>query len=924
MEENNLKNDRIVKVNIEEEMRSSYIDYSMSVIVARALPDVRDGFKPVHRRVLYGMNELGNTYDKPTKKCARIVGEVLGKYHPHGDSSVYGALVRMAQPWALRYLQVDGQGNFGSVDGDGAAAMRYTEARLSKISQEMLRDIDKDTVDMMPNFSNDHLEPKVLPTRIPTLLVNGGNGIAVGMATNMPTHNLSEVIDGICAYIDNRDITTDELMQYIKAPDFPTGGIIYGVDGVRDAYETGRGRVVVRAKTEIEVEGNNERIVATEIPYGVNKAELIKHIAQLSDDKKIEGIANVNDESDRQGMRIVIDVKKGTNANVLLNKLFKMTELQSNFSVNNIALVPIPGHPSALGMPKLLNLKELISYFVDHRHEVVIRRTKFELAEAERRAHILEGLIIACDNIDEVIKIIRASRTPADAQRALEARFEIDDIQSKAIVDMRLSQLTGLKIEDLHKEYDELMAHIAYLKSILADDVLCMKVVRDDMVEIKEKYGDERRTEINYFGGTFNEEDLIPNDDVVITISHMGYIKRTKLSDFKAQGRGGVGSKGSGTRDSDFIEYMYSAKNHNWLMFFTASGRAFWMKVYEIPEYAKNQKGRAIQNMLNITEDDKVTAFLKIESFKDADFNNQHYLVFATKRGIVKKTKLAAYARPRANGINAINLQEGDSVVAVTLTDGWKHIVMANRNGRAITFPESNVRTMGRVATGVRGLKLDDEEDEVIGMISIHYPGTLNDGPVAVVEEEVMEQEETIAEPTDSLFGDADFADEEEAGEETVVNDDARVAIDQLDLSDTQKSVLVVSENGYGKRSAIEDYRITNRGGKGVKTLQITDKTGALIALKAVTDDDDLMIINKSGITIRMHLDTLRIMGRATQGVKLIDLTKKNDKIASVCRVDKEEDAPEELLEGTAENAPEGSENASEGAELNPEATPES
>ena len=924
MEENNLKNDRIVKVNIEEEMRSSYIDYSMSVIVARALPDVRDGFKPVHRRVLYGMNELGNTYDKPTKKCARIVGEVLGKYHPHGDSSVYGALVRMAQPWALRYLQVDGQGNFGSVDGDGAAAMRYTEARLSKISQEMLRDIDKDTVDMMPNFSNDHLEPKVLPTRIPTLLVNGGNGIAVGMATNMPTHNLSEVIDGICAYIDNRDITTDELMQYIKAPDFPTGGIIYGVDGVRDAYETGRGRVVVRAKTEIEVEGNNERIVATEIPYGVNKAELIKHIAQLSDDKKIEGIANVNDESDRQGMRIVIDVKKGTNANVLLNKLFKMTELQSNFSVNNIALVPIPGHPSALGMPKLLNLKELISYFVDHRHEVVIRRTKFELAEAERRAHILEGLIIACDNIDEVIKIIRASRTPADAQRALEARFEIDDIQSKAIVDMRLSQLTGLKIEDLHKEYDELMAHIAYLKSILADDVLCMKVVRDEMVEIKEKYGDERRTEINYFGGTFNEEDLIPNDDVVITISHMGYIKRTKLSDFKAQGRGGVGSKGSGTRDSDFIEYMYSAKNHNWLMFFTASGRAFWMKVYEIPEYAKNQKGRAIQNMLNITEDDKVTAFLKIESFKDADFNNQHYLVFATKRGIVKKTKLAAYARPRANGINAINLQEADSVVAVTLTDGWKHIVMANRNGRAITFPESNVRTMGRVATGVRGLKLDDEEDEVIGMISIHYPGTLNDGPVAEVEEEVMEQEETIAEPTDSLFGDADFADEEEAGEESVVNDDARVAIDQLDLSDTQKSVLVVSENGYGKRSAIEDYRITNRGGKGVKTLQITDKTGALIALKAVTDDDDLMIINKSGITIRMHLDTLRIMGRATQGVKLIDLTKKNDKIASVCRVDKEEDAPEELLDGTAENAPEGSENASEGAGLNPEATPES
>ena len=905
MEENNLNNDRIIKVNIEEEMRSSYIDYSMSVIVARALPDVRDGFKPVHRRVLFGMNELGNTYDKPTKKCARIVGEVLGKYHPHGDSSVYGALVRMAQPWALRYLQVDGQGNFGSVDGDGAAAMRYTEARLSKISQEMLRDIDKDTVDMMPNFSNDHLEPKVLPTRIPTLLVNGGNGIAVGMATNMPTHNISEVIDGICAYIDNRDISIADLMQYIKAPDFPTGGIIYGVDGVRDAYETGRGRVVVRAKTEIEVEGSNERIVATEIPYGVNKAELIKHIAQLSDDKKIEGIANVNDESDRQGMRIVIDVKKGTNANVLLNKLFKMTELQSNFSVNNIALVPIPGHPSALGMPKLLNLKELIAYFVEHRHEVVIRRTKFELAEAEKRAHILEGLIIACDNIDEVIKIIRASRTPADAQRALEARFNIDDIQSKAIVDMRLSQLTGLKIEDLHKEYEELMEHIAYLKSILADDNLCMKVVRDEMVEIKEKYGDERRTEINYFGGTFNEEDLIPNDDVIITISHMGYIKRTKLSDFKAQGRGGVGSKGSGTRDSDFIEYMYSAKNHNWLLFFTEKGRLFWMKVYELPEFAKHKKGRAIQNMLNIDEEDKVTAFLKIESFKDADFNNQHYLVFATKRGIVKKTKLALYSRPRANGINAINLQEGDSVVAVSLTDGWKHIVMANKNGRAITFPESKIRAMGRVATGVRGLKLDDEQDEVIGMFSIHYPGTLSND--SLNEEPIEEEMVEVEEPTDSLFGDADFAEEndEEMGEETVLNDDARVPLEYVDLSDTLKSVLVVSENGYGKRSAIEDYRITNRGGKGVKTMQITERTGSLIALKAVTDDDDLMIINKSGITIRMHLDTLRIMGRATQGVKLIDLSRKNDVIASVCRVDKEDDVAEEILDGVEDNVSE-------------------
>lgn len=924
MEENYLNNDRIIKVNIEEEMRSSYIDYSMSVIVARALPDVRDGFKPVHRRVLYGMNELGNTYDKPTKKCARIVGEVLGKYHPHGDCSVYGALVRMAQPWNLRYLQVDGQGNFGSVDGDGAAAMRYTEARLSKISEEMLRDIEKDTVDMMPNFSNDHMEPKVLPTRIPTLLVNGANGIAVGMATNMPTHNLSEVIDGICAYIDNPDITIPELMQYIKAPDFPTGGIIYGYDGVKDAYETGRGRVVIRAKTEIETEGGNERIIATEIPYGVNKAELIKHIAQLSDDKKIEGIANVNDESDRQGMRIVIDVKKGVNANVLLNKLFKMTELQSNFSVNNIALVPIPGHPQALGMPKLLNLKDLITYFVAHRHEVVIRRTKFDLNEAEKRAHILEALIIACDNIDEVVRIIRASRTPADAQRNLEVRFNIDEIQSKAIVDMRLSQLTGLRIEDLHKQYDDVMNLIAYLKSILADDALCMKVVRDEMTEIKEKFGDERKTEINYFGGNFNEEDLIPNDDVVITVSHMGYIKRTKLSDFKAQGRGGVGSKGSGTRDSDFIEYMYSAKNHNWIMFFTEKGRAFWMKVYEIPEYAKNQKGRAIQNMLNVTEDDKVTAFIKINSFKDHEFNNEHYLVFATKRGIVKKTKLAAYARPRANGIIAINLQEGDAVVAVTLTDGWQHIVMANRNGRAITFPEDKVRTMGRVATGVRGLKLDDDNDEVIGMIALHR-ADLAAGETADLEtiEDTIEATETAEKPQsdslfdDSLFADEDFSEEpqdetadgadESDDEEVVTNDNARAH--DVDLTvDANKSILVVSENGYGKRSDMADYRVTNRGGKGVKTMQITEKTGAVIALKAVTDDDDLMIINKSGIVIRMHIDTVRVMGRATQGVKLIDLSKKNDVIASVCRVIKEEEPDPSLQEeneGEESQAPE-------------------
>lgn len=922
MEENNLSNDRIIKVNIEEEMRSSYIDYSMSVIVARALPDVRDGFKPVHRRVLFGMNELGNTYDKPTKKCARIVGEVLGKYHPHGDSSVYGALVRMAQDWNLRYLQVDGQGNFGSVDGDGAAAMRYTEARLTKISEEMLRDIDKDTVDMMPNFSNDHMEPKVLPTRIPTLLVNGANGIAVGMATNMPTHNLTECIDGICAYIDNPDITIPELMQYIKAPDFPTGGIIYGYDGVKEAYESGRGRIVVRAKTEIEVEGQNEKIVATEIPYGVNKAELIKHIAQLSDEKKIEGIANVNDETDRQGMRIVIDVKKGYNANVLLNKLFKMTELQSNFSVNNIALVPIPGHPSALGMPKLLNLKELISYFVAHRHEVVIRRTKYDLAQAEKRAHILEALIIACDNIDEVVHIIRASRTPADAQHNLEVRFNIDEVQSKAIVDMRLSQLTGLKIDDLHAEYEEVEKLIEYLKSILADDTLCMKVVRDEMVEIKEKYGDERRTVIDMRGGNFNEEDLIPNDDVVITISHMGYIKRTKLSDFKAQARGGVGSKGSGTRDSDFIEYMYSAKNHNWLMFFTEQGQAFWMKVYDIPEFAKNQKGRAIQNMLNVSADNKVTAFLKIETFADAEFNNEHYLVFATKNGIVKKTKLSAYARPRANGIRAINLQDGDAVVAVTLTDGWEHIVMANRNGRAITFPEDKVRNMGRVSTGVRGLKLDGDDDAVVGMIAIHYPGKLLDSSDLLIEEPTEVEEEPTT-PSDSLFTDADYADEEP---ETVVDDHAKVKLEDIDLNvDANKSILVVSENGFGKRSDITEYRITNRGGKGVKTMQITDKTGPVIALKAVTDDDDLMIINKSGIVIRMHCDTLRVMGRATQGVKLIDLTKKNDSIASVCKVLKEEEAPEVTetapVEG-AEAVTEATENTDAPAE--PTETPDS
>ena len=918
MEENIQNNDRIINVNIEQEMRKSYIDYSMSVIVARALPDVRDGFKPVHRRVLYGMDQIGNTYDKPTKKCARIVGEVLGKYHPHGDSSVYGALARMAQPWNLRYLQVDGQGNFGSVDGDNPAAMRYTEARLSKISEEMLRDIEKDTVDMMDNFDATLKEPKVLPTRIPTLLVNGASGIAVGMATNMPTHNLSECIDGICAYIDDPEITVEGLMQYIKAPDFPTGGIIYGYDGVKDAYETGRGRIVVRAKAEIESEGQHCNIIVTEIPYGVNKAELIKHIATLADEKRIEGIANANDESDRQGMRIVIELKKDVNANVVLNKLYKMTELQSNFSVNNIALVPIPEAPNALGMPKLLNLKDLVRYFVDHRHNVVIRRTKFDLAEAEKKAHILEGLIIACDNVDEVVRIIRASRTPADAQAALEKRFNIDELQSKAIVDMRLGQLTGLRIEELKQQYEDLMKLIDYYKQILADDALCMKVVKDELIEIKEKFGDARRTEIDFNGAQLNAEDFIPNDDVVITISHMGYIKRTKLSDFKAQARGGVGSKGAGTRDSDFIEYMYAAKNHNWLMFFTEQGQAFWMKVYDIPEFAKNQKGRAIQNMLNTSESNKVTAFLKVESFADAEFNDSHYLVFVTERGLVKKTKLAAYSRPRANGINAINLQEGDRVVRVVMTDGKQHIVLVNRNGRAITFPETNVRTMGRVATGVRGMRLDDDgQDKIVGMVALPYPGApLTEEADNDIETENENENEVSLE---NLF-DAEAPEVEEQtdaiGQENNAEDDGENPL--------HDSVLVVSENGYGKRSYITDYRITRRGGKGVKTLNISEKTGPVIALKKVNDEDDLMIINKSGITIRLHCQYdpetgqgLRIMGRAAQGVKLIDLAKKNDAIASVCRVisEKEEEgveAAEETLpsdEGLNLETPESSNN---------------
>ncbi|WP_440408024.1 DNA gyrase subunit A [Prevotella sp.] len=812
---NTIDQDRILKINIEEEMKSSYIDYSMSVIVARALPDVRDGFKPVHRRILYGMMGIGNTSDKPYKKCARVVGEVLGKYHPHGDISLYGALVRMAQDWNMRYTLVDGQGNFGSVDGDSAAAMRYTECRLSKMGEHIMDDLNKDTVDMMNNFDDSLVEPTVMPTKIPNLLVNGGNGIAVGMATNIPTHNLGEVIDGCCAYIDNNDIDTEGLMQYIKAPDFPTGAYIYGIQGVKDAYETGRGRIVMRAKAEIESGDSHDKIVVTEIPYGVNKAQLITYIADLVKEGKLDGISNANDESGRQGMRIVIDVKKDANANVILNKLFKMTALQSSFSVNCIALVK--------GRPRLLTLKECVKYFVEHRHDVTIRRTKFDLKKAQERAHILEGLIIACDNIDEVVHIIRASKTPSDAQRNLEQRFNLDELQSKAIVDMRLSQLTGLRLEQLHSEYEELERQIAYLQQILDDPELCKKVMKEELQEVKDKYGDERRTEIKYSSEEFNPEDFYPNDPVVITISHLGYIKRTPLSEFREQARGGVGSKGAHSREQDFTEYIYPATMHNTMMFFTKKGRCYWLKCFEIPEGNKNSKGRAIQNLLNIESDDSVNAFLRLRGLDDQEFINSHYVVFATKNGIIKKTLLEAYSRPRANGVNAINIQEGDEVVGVRLTNGHNELVLANRNGRAVRFNENTVRAMGRVSTGVRGMRLDGGDDEVIGMVVINRP-----------------EEETI---------------------------------------------MVVSEKGYGKRSLVEDYRVTNRGGKGVKTLGITEKTGRLVAIKVVTDDNDLMIINKSGVVIRLSVQECRVMGRATQGVRLINLAKKNDVIASVCKV---------------------------------------
>ena len=808
--------DRIIKINIEEEMKSSYIDYSMSVIVARALPDVRDGFKPVHRRILYGMMGIGNTSDKPYKKCARVVGEVLGKYHPHGDSSVYGALVRMAQDWNMRYTLVDGQGNFGSVDGDSPAAMRYTECRLSKMGEHIMDDLDKETVDMTNNFDDSLQEPTVMPTKIPNLLVNGGNGIAVGMATNIPTHNLGEVIDGCCAYIDNPDIDVDGLMQYIKAPDFPTGAYIYGIQGVRDAYATGRGRIVMRAKAEIESSEAHDKIVVTEIPYGVNKAQLIEYIADLVKEGKLDGISNANDESDRHGMRIVIDVKKDANANVILNKLFKMTALQSSFSMNCIALVK--------GRPRLLTLKDCVRYFVDHRHDVTIRRTNFELRKAKEREHILQALITACDNIDEVVHIIRGSKTPSDAQRNLEQRFGFDEIQSKAIVDMRLSQLTGLRMDQLHAEYEEIERRIAYLQQILEDPELCKKVMKDELQEVKAKYGDERRTEIKYSSEEFNPEDFYPNDPVVITISHLGYIKRTPLSEFREQARGGVGSKGAHSRDNDFTEYIYPATMHNTMMFFTNKGRCYWLKCYEIPEGAKNSKGRAIQNLLNIENDDSIKAFLRLRgSLDDEEFINSHYVVFATKKGLIKKTSLEAYSRPRANGVIAINVLEGDEVVGVRLTNGHNELLLADRNGRAVRFNENTVRAMGRVSTGVRGMKLDDGDDEVVGMVVVNKPDV--------------------------------------------------------------ETIMVVSENGYGKRSQVEDYRVTNRGGKGVKTLSITEKTGRLVAIKVVTDDNDLMIINKSGILIRLKVSDCRIMGRATQGVRLINLTKKNDVISSVCKV---------------------------------------
>ncbi len=835
-----IDNDRILKVNIDEEMRTSYIDYSMSVIVSRALPDVRDGFKPVHRRVLFGMNELGNTSDKPTKKSARIVGEVMGKYHPHGDSSIYGTLVRMAQPWAMRNPLVDGQGNFGSVDGDGAAAMRYTEARLSKLAEEMLRDIEKDTVDMQLNFDDTLREPTVLPTRFPNLLVNGASGIAVGMATNMPTHNLGEVLDGCVAYIDNKEITIEELMEHIKAPDFPTGGTIYGYAGVKEAYETGRGRVVIRSQADIETEQNGrEKIVITELPYGVVKSDLVKNIAEQVKDGKIEGISNISDLS-KKDIRIIIEVKKDASAAVVLNKLYKYTALQSSFSVNNIALVK--------GRPCLLNLKDLVANFVEHRMDVVTRRTRFELKKAQDRAHILEGLIIAVDNIDEVVRIIRASRTPADAQRNLEERFGIDELQSKAIVDMRLSQLTGLRIDELKREYDELMKLIAHLEELLGSEELRYELIKTELIEVKEKFADERRTRIVLAATEFNPEDMYADDDMVITISNLGYIKRTPLADFRQQSRGGVGAKASSSRDEDFIRYVHTASMHSTMMFFTEMGRCYWVKVYDLPEGNKQSKGRAIQNIINIEKGDQVRAFINVKGLNDEAFVNNHYLVFATKNGLIKKTSLEAYSRPRANGIIAISMREDDQLIRVALTDGKSEILIASLNGKVCRFNEEKVRAMGRPATGVRAIELEEDgEDRVVGMVSV--------------------------------------------------------------AKGTDETILVISEKGFGKRTALDDengepiYRITNRGAKGVRTINITEKTGKLIGIDAVTDENDLMLINKSGTAIRMPMESIRVMGRATQGVKLIELSKRNDEIAFGCVVPKEEENGTEIVAESTEEA---------------------
>ena len=805
-------------------MKQSYIDYSMSVIVARALPDVRDGFKPVHRRILFDMNELGITHDKPTRKSARVVGDVLGKYHPHGDSSVYGALVRLAQDWNMRYTLVEGQGNFGSMDGDSAAAMRYTEARLSLLGEMMMLDIEKETVDMLPNFDNTRKEPSVMPTRIPNFLVNGATGIAVGMATNVPTHNLGEVIDGCVAYIDNPEIDVEGLMQFIPAPDFPTGGYIMGLQGVKSAYETGRGRIVMRAKANIESGDMHDKIVVTEIPYGVNKADLIKNIADMVNERKIEGISNINDESDREGLRIVVDVKRDANAGVVLNKLYKLSALQTSFSVNCIALVG----PTGKQRPKLLSLKDCIEEFVKHRHDVVLRRTAYDLRKAKERAHILEGLIIASDNIDEVVRIIRASKTPEAAVENLMERFSLDDLQAKAIVEMRLRQLTNLMQDKLREEYDELLRKIEYYQQILSDEALCMKVIKDELIEVKEKYSDERKTEIVPAAGEWNPEDFYANDEVVITMSHLGYVKRTPLAEFKAQGRGGVGSKGGATRDADFIETIYTATMHSTMLFFTAKGRCYKLKVYELPEGNKTSKGRAIQNMLNIEADDSVNACLNVPMFDDLDYRESHNIVFCTKQGVIKKTLLDDYKNVRSRGIIALNLREDDAVVSVCLTNGENEIVVANRGGRAIRFSESTVRTMGRGATGVKAMSFDSEEDEIVGMVCVEDP--------------------------------------------------------------EKQSILVVSEQGYGKRSTVEDYRITNRGGKGVKTLNITEKVGPLIAIRCVTDENDLMIINKSGITIRLKLSEVSIQGRVTQGVRLINLTKRNDCISNVCVVATEEE----------------------------------